>query len=333
MAGVPIKQKPPDDQDHRQEVASSTVADPVSLEDGILELCSKNPEGVTNEMIVEEYPGIDAGKRLKALQRLLSSGKLDLYKQSSTLLYRLKAAPSAASSKTKGFEKEERLVYQIIEDAGNKGIWIRDIRIQSNLSQTQVNKVLKVLESKKLIKAVKSVQASKKKVYMLFDLTPDESITGGAWYSDQDFETEFVDILNQHCLRFLQQKMFKATRNHSDPLTQREASCASVAEVWKFITELGISRVSLTMDNIETILNTLIYDGKAEMSVVVGESVSTKPKEGDGLVKQYRAVKSHVSLAGLEHIPCGVCPVFSSCHDDGPVSPSKCQYMKEWLQF
>jgi hypothetical protein len=73
MAGVPIKQKPPDDQDHRQEVASSTVADPVSLEDGILELCSKNPEGVTNEMIVEEYPGIDAGKRLKALQRLLSS--------------------------------------------------------------------------------------------------------------------------------------------------------------------------------------------------------------------------------------------------------------------
>jgi DNA-directed RNA polymerase III subunit RPC6 len=123
------------------------------------------------------------------------------------LLYRLKAAPSAASSKTKGFEKEERLVYQIIEDAGNKGIWIRDIRIQSNLSQTQVNKVLKVLESKKLIKAVKSVQASKKKVYMLFDLTPDESITGGAWYSDQDFETEFVDILNQHCLRFLQQKV------------------------------------------------------------------------------------------------------------------------------
>ena len=87
------------------------------------------------------------------------------------------------------------------------GIWIRDIRIQSNLGLTQVNKVLKVLESKKLIKAVKSVQASKKKVYMLFDLVPDESVTGGAWYCDQDFETEFVDVLNQHCLKFLQQKV------------------------------------------------------------------------------------------------------------------------------
>ena len=87
------------------------------------------------------------------------------------------------------------------------GMWIRDIRIKSNLNMTQVNKILKVLESKKLIKAVKSVQASKKKVYMLYDLTPDESITGGAWYSDQDFETEFVDVLNQHCMRFLQQKV------------------------------------------------------------------------------------------------------------------------------
>ena len=92
------------------------------------------------------------------------------------------------------------------------GIWIRDIRIQSNLGLTQVNKVLKVLESKKLIKAVKSVQASKKKVYMLFDLVPDESVTGGAWYCDQDFETEFVDVLNQHCLKFLQQKVCGSKR-------------------------------------------------------------------------------------------------------------------------
>ena len=92
------------------------------------------------------------------------------------------------------------------------GIWIRDIRIQSNLGLTQVNKVLKVLESKKLIKAVKSVQASKKKVYMLFDLVPDESVTGGAWYCDQDFETEFVDVLNQHCLKFLQQKVCSSKR-------------------------------------------------------------------------------------------------------------------------
>ncbi len=62
--------------------------------------------------------------------------------------------------------QEEKIVYKIIEEAGNKGTWIRDIRINSNLVQTQLNKVLKSLESKKLIKVVKSVNATKKKVYM-----------------------------------------------------------------------------------------------------------------------------------------------------------------------
>ena len=42
---------------------------------------------------------------------------------------------------------------------------------------------------------------------MLYDLTPDESVTGGAWYSDQDFESEFVQVLNQQCLKFLEQKV------------------------------------------------------------------------------------------------------------------------------
>lgn len=53
----------------------------------------------------------------------------------------------------------------------------------------------------------------KKKVYMLFNLEPDRSISGGAWYQDQDFESEFVDILNRQCLRFLQQRADKIKNN------------------------------------------------------------------------------------------------------------------------
>ncbi|KAF0036941.1 hypothetical protein F2P81_009815 [Scophthalmus maximus] len=109
--------------------------------------------------------------------------------------------------KMKGSDNQEKLVYQVIEDAGSKGIWSRDIRFKSNLPLTEVNKILKNLESKKLIKAVKSVAASKKKVYMLYNLQPDRSVTGGAWYSDQDFESEFVEVLNQQCFKFLQSKI------------------------------------------------------------------------------------------------------------------------------
>ena len=42
---------------------------------------------------------------------------------------------------------------------------------------------------------------------MLFNVEPDQSVTGGAWYSDQDFESEFVEVLNDQCYKYLQQKV------------------------------------------------------------------------------------------------------------------------------
>lgn len=42
---------------------------------------------------------------------------------------------------------------------------------------------------------------------MLYNLEPDRSVTGGAWYSDQDFESEFVEVLNQQCFKYLEQKV------------------------------------------------------------------------------------------------------------------------------
>lgn len=61
------------------------------------------------------------------------------------------------------------------------------------------------------------------------------------------------------------------------------------------------------MDDIETILNTLIYDGKVEMSVIAA-------KEGtagsvDGQMKLYRGVNAVIQPTGLVRTPCGLCPV------------------------
>lgn len=52
---------------------------------------------------------------------------------------------------------------------------------KTNLQQTQVTKILKQLESRKLVKAIKPVNQPSKKFYMLFDLEPAREITGGAW--------------------------------------------------------------------------------------------------------------------------------------------------------
>nr|XP_045727253.1 DNA-directed RNA polymerase III subunit RPC6-like isoform X2 [Mirounga angustirostris] len=124
----------------------------------IIELCHQFPHGITDQVIQNEMPHIEAQQRAVAINRLLSMGQLDLLRSNTGLLYRIKDSQNAG--KMKGSDNQEKLVYQIIEDAGNKGIWSRDIRYKSNLPLTEINKILKNLESKKLIKAVKSVAVS-----------------------------------------------------------------------------------------------------------------------------------------------------------------------------
>ncbi|XP_078671611.1 DNA-directed RNA polymerase III subunit RPC6-like [Branchiostoma floridae x Branchiostoma belcheri] len=308
-------------------VIKQESVEPVELESRVIELCQETPKGITDALIMKHMPMVTAQQRASAINRLLSTGRIDVLKGAGGLIYRLK--DSQGTNVIKGADNQEKLVYQIITDAGNKGIWIRDIRYKCNIMITQLNKILRNLESKKLIKSVKSVAASKKKVYMLFNLEPDQSVTGGAWFSDQDFESEFVEVLNQQCFKFLQQKATAAKEAKQGPIAQRNASYASSKEVCKFITELGISKVQLSVADIETILNTLIYDGKVEMTVVASQSSSVE----DSQTKLYRAVAPIMQPAGLMRIPCGVCPVFDRCHEGGAVSPSTCVYMKDWLEF
>ncbi len=66
-------------------------------------------------------------------------------------------------------------------------------------------------------------------------------------------------------------------------------------------------QVDLSMEDIETILNTLIFDGKVEMTIIAA-------KEGtvgsvDGQMKLYRGVNPIIQPTGLVKTPCGLCPV------------------------
>ncbi|CAN7999862.1 unnamed protein product, partial [Ixodes hexagonus] len=306
--------------------------DSADIEEKIIELCNANPTGITDKIVQLHIPNVEPVARAEAFNKLLGQGKIEILKQKNQLLYRLK--DPEADKKCKGSDREEKVVYKIVEEAGNKGIWIRDIRMKSGLVLTSLNKILKNLQSKKLIKAVKSVSASKKKVYMLFNLEPDRSITGGAWYSDQDFESEFVEVLNQQCHRFLQKKA-SPLETCKDPMLEKNASFASSKEVWNFIMELGISKVQLSMDDIETILNTLIYDGKVEKTVVSAGAMGASSKGVDAadVVNLYRAVEPLVESAGIMRMPCGTCPVIQNCYEGGAVSPATCQYFKKWLDM
>ena len=60
---------------------------------------------------------------------------------------------ASGPSKFAGMDINDRLVYQTIGEAGNKGIWNRDLRIKCNLPAATVEKILKQVSGDKCFEA------------------------------------------------------------------------------------------------------------------------------------------------------------------------------------
>ncbi|XP_064117419.1 DNA-directed RNA polymerase III subunit RPC6-like isoform X2 [Macrobrachium nipponense] len=268
------------------------------VEQRVIQLCGEFKQGITYQIIQNDMPTLKLAQIVDVINKLLATSRLDMLKKDDDVLV-FKLRDPGSLHRVKGAEPEEQVVYKIIEECGTQGIWAREIRSRSNLHLNTVEKVLRKLESKKLIKSFNPVSAPKKKTYLLYNLEPDRSLTGGAWYSDQHFDSEFVDILNQQCWRFLEQRSVRARQVTGGPIAVRTASFVASKEVLKHISELGITKVQLSIEDIETILETLVFDGKVERSVA---------SEGVEGVKLYRAVTSFLPTPSLMCIPCGVCP-------------------------
>ena len=82
---------------------------------------------------------------------------------------------------------------------------------------------------------------------MAYDVVPAKEITGGPWYTDQEFDHEFVDALCSFILQFIQ--------------SQRLVDLQTISTRVK---RSGAITVDLTSDELEIVLQTLVYDGKIE---------------------------------------------------------------------
>lgn len=63
-----------------------------------------------------------------------------------------------SSHRISKLDGDEKIVFQCIKAADNRGIWTKDLKTRTNLHQTVITKVLRNLEARKIIKAVKSVK-------------------------------------------------------------------------------------------------------------------------------------------------------------------------------
>mmetsp|Transcript_13218 Transcript_13218/g.25274 ORF Transcript_13218/g.25274 Transcript_13218/m.25274 type:complete len:292 (+) Transcript_13218:460-1335(+) len=275
------------------------------LEDVILELCRNNPDGLQDGDLEKELLGVSVADRAIAINSLLGKRRVELFRLGDKLVYKEVKAEDMA--KLKGCTQEDLLVYQLIKNADTVGIWTKDLRMKSNLMQTTMAKVLKTLEMRKLIKAVKSVSSKNRKVYMLYELEPSKELTGGAWYTEQEFDAEFISVLREHCLKFIL---------HRGRVT--------LEDICDFVSNTGMSKVELRPDDVLQVVNTLVFDGMID-------AVEEPSIDNDEEVFYLAATLKIPEQSAFTSIPCGVCPVFHECREDGLISPATCVYFNSWL--
>ncbi|EYB91497.1 hypothetical protein Y032_0205g1925 [Ancylostoma ceylanicum] len=125
-----------------------------AVEDQIYSIVQSSEDGLDTDTISALTAAIPVLDRQNAINNLLVTKRLVISKTSGGTL-RLKVNTNTQLS---GATDEEQAIYSLIEDSKRKGIWIRELRDGSGLSQIQLRKVLKSLEQKKLIKNVKWVK-------------------------------------------------------------------------------------------------------------------------------------------------------------------------------
>ncbi len=103
----------------------------------------------------------------------------------------------------RSLSQEEALVYSYIEGAAREGIWSKFLRTKVNLHMTTVNRAIKSLEKKNMIKAVKLAKYPNRKTYMIAKLQPSEDVTGGAFFTDGDLDEEFINQMSRWAERYI----------------------------------------------------------------------------------------------------------------------------------
>jgi len=303
------------------------------LEDRLLTLCKEAADdGITQESICERMIECPPVQVLSTVNKLLAKGLLQLLQNADgDIIYKYKekvtssVLGSSAAASIKELTKEEQLVLQIIAEAGTASIWNRDIRTKSNLSIIQVNKVIKVLEAKNLIKDVKGA-SGRKKMYILYDLELDLNQCKSPWVNlEGEAEVEFIRIVLDQCELCLKERSEQATSRYpNDTIMRHHAAFVSIAEIAALIKGLNVSKVDLKPHDIEALMDLLVYESKAEKSV----KGSTELEHSTS----YKLIPSLLAPSGLVCTPCGICPVKKDCLPVGDITPITCEYFNDfWL--
>ena len=304
----------------------------------------------------------------------------------------------------RGLDRDEFMVYQVIEEAYETGIWIKNIRKKSGINDAKsMDKLIAKLQRLNLIKSVKNVKAPAQRTYMLYHLAPSDAVTGGSFYDAGDLDQSLVEELSNlivfhvRKMSWVEDRKKRIKREHSPILIRDDGDSAAgkapdatgrrkrkretaataqpndiedsapprkdrshkhahdpetdsgvaqlsypagheyptAASVHEYVTSGGIvhevKAASLTVEEIQNILNVLVWDEKLEelnggYRTVRGVTFK-QPGEEDDEVGEEDKKRGN----GLTEAPCGRCPVIDLCGTGELINAASCVYFDQWL--
>lgn len=276
----------------------------------ILQHLKSRKEGISTTEISNFTPQLTNAQRTELINSILATGEVEMSTEqtSGTVILKYQNCPLSTDA-----PQEERLTYSLIEESSQTGIWIRELRDQSGLSDAQLRRVLKSLEHKKLIKSIKPVGTSKK-CYILYNVNAHDNLTGGTFYSNQQFDSSFVGAIMQICVAMLQGRRNHAlSENPHDKKRQIEESFVTSEVVAKYVHEKKVFTVELSVKDVETVLDIAVLEGKLEKR----------------FENQYRARNASIPISPMVTVPCFQCPVSFECRPGHVISPETCEYLQK----
>ncbi|KAF2119556.1 DNA-directed RNA polymeras-like protein III subunit Rpc34 [Lophiotrema nucula] len=258
---------------------------------------------------------------------------------------------------------DERLIYQMIDAEQTRGVWSQSVRARTGQTIGAINKILKGLETKGLVQSVLSVKHPNRRMYLLKHLRPAEDIAGGPWQTDGEFDQALIEVVSklveqeirrQTCievpagynaytpedrveaiarkkarLQAVQDiedapaiKPYRPPRQHgrSNYVYKSSRTYPTPETICEFVTNKNVIKDrTITAEDVDQLLDMMVLEGRLEKVSGLGYRVPL-------------ALLERGSYNGFVDAPCGICPVFDICADDGEISARTCVYFGEWLQ-
>ena len=291
-----------------------------NINEKVLSFLKSNPDGVSQEKLTSAIP-FKEDLIADSLNSLISQNRISIIESGGDMIFKYRSEKEAL--KFRDLTKEEIAVYEVVMQSGNSGISTIDIKIKLKIDNTTyVNKILTKLSKKFLIKSLKVLNTRNKKVWIGIDVEPSTEITGGIWCNDQEFDNDKVSVFCEKCLEYIG--------------SQKQIGRKELLFFAKTI-NLEQKFSEIKDDDIQKILNILVFDGKIEP--IFPENIDVKflgnkyallldKGHPDQQSIRYRKIKEYKKNNIFEYLPCFVCPTFNECKINNVVNPIECPYNK-----